>query len=551
MRLSRPLRLLLALASGLALAFSFPNYNMPLLAWGAVALLILASVGASVADAMMAGFLHGFFFYVSLTWIYVVIRDYGNVPGWQSAGILSLIGITGGFHMMIFTCGLAFVSRRRVGAAFVLAPLLWLTLEFIRTHLPIISFSWNLSGYAATGNLAFLQITSLTGIYGLSFLIGTFNALLAWVVYLGWISRAEESESSSRGEDAGLKPTATKAWQQAVIALGVFAVLLIVFGLVGPHFVPSQAPRYMAHLVQTNFPVSESYPANWLDQHAGEMDELEKISVDAAKRSPGLVVWPEVPAPFSFSEQKFAERAQRIARESANEFLVGVVDWTKTPDKQWQAANSATLLNPLGQRIFTYDKIHLVPFGEYVPLRQYLTFAGRLTADISDFTPGTTYSVGELPGGKFGVFICYEAIFPGEVRHFAANGAELLVNISNDGWFGRAAAPKQHLMMARVRAVESRRWLLRDTNNGYTVDIDPYGRTVASMEPDIRGQLDAPYEFRSDKSLYARWGDWIAWLSLLASIALMLRVGMTPRIDRGEAKVEVSAAGRRGSQRKK
>jgi apolipoprotein N-acyltransferase len=525
MKLSRPLRLLLALASGLALAFSFPNYNLPLLAWGAVSLLILASVGASVADAMMAGFLHGFFFYVSLTWIYVVIREYGNVPAWQSAGILSLIGITGGFHMMIFTTGLAFVSRRRIGEAFVLAPFLWLTLEFIRTHLPIIAFSWNLSGYAATGNLAFLQITSLTGIYGLSFLIGAFNALLAWVIY-------------SRD-------------RRASVALAIATVALILFAIVGPHFVPSQTPRYVAHLVQTNFPVSESYPANWLDQHAAEMDELEKFSVDAAKRRPGLVVWPEVPAPFSFSESKFAERAQRIARESANEFLVGIVDWTKTPDKQWQATNSATLLNPLGQRIFTYDKIHLVPFGEYVPLRQYLTFAGRLTADISDFTPGTTYSVGELPGGKFGVFICYEAIFPNEIRHFAENGAELLVNISNDGWFGRAAAPKQHLMMARVRAVESRRWLLRDTNNGYTVDIDPYGRTVASMQTDIRGQLDAPYNFRNDKTLYVRWGDWIAWLCLFASIALMVRAGMMPRIDREDAEMKVSAANRRASKRKK
>ena len=561
MKLSRPLRLLLGLASGLALAFSFPNYNMPLLAWVAVALLILASVGASVVDAMMVGFLHGYFFYVSLTWIYVVIRDYGNVPGWQSAGILSLIGITGGFHMMIFTCGLAFVSRRRVGLAFVLAPFLWVTLEFIRTHLPIISFSWNLSGYAATRNMAFLQITSLTGIYGLSFLIGVFNALLAWVIYSGLASRAgsrhgsSDGQSARVGEDAGLKPTAAQAiWhrgRRAISGLGVFAVALIIFAIVGPHFVPSQTPRYVAHLVQTNFPVSESYPANWLDQHETEMDELEKISVDAAKRAPGLVVWPEVPAPFSFSEPKFAERAQRIARESADEFLVGIVDWRKTPEKQWQATNSATLLNPLGQRIFTYDKIHLVPFGEYVPLRQYLTFAGRLTADISDFTPGTTYRVGELPGGKFGTFICYEAIFPGEVRNFAANGAELLINISNDGWFGRAAAPKQHLMMARVRAVESRRWLLRDTNNGYTVDLDPYGRTVASMQPDIRGQLDAPYDFRSDRTLYVRWGDWICWLSLFASIALMIRVGMMKRLDRDESSSKPPAGERRKSKRKK
>ena len=180
-----------------------------------------------------------------------------------------------------------------------------------------------------------------------------------------------------------------------------------------------------------------------------------------------------------------------------------------------------------------------------------MTFAGRLTADISDFTPGTVYRVGDLPGGKFGVYICYEAIFPNEVRHFAGNGAELLINLSNDGWFGRSSAPTQHLMMARVRAVENRRWMLRDTNNGYTVALDPYGRTVAALQTDIRGQLDAPYDFRSDKTLYVRWGDWIAWLCLFASIGLMVRAGMMKRIDREEAEMKVSGTSRQVSNRKK
>ena len=184
MKLSRPLRLLLGLASGVALACSFPNYNLPLLAWVAVSLLILASIRASVLDAMMAGFLHGFIFYpLCLTWMYVVMRQYGNVGALPGTGIMTLIGITGGLHMMIFTTSLAFVSRRRVEAVFVLAPFLWLTLEFIRTHLPIISFPWNLSGYAASGNLALVQLTTLTGIYGLSFLIGAYNSLVAWTIW--------------------------------------------------------------------------------------------------------------------------------------------------------------------------------------------------------------------------------------------------------------------------------------------------------------------------------------------------------------------------------
>src|SRR4029077_20906553 len=239
-----------------------------------------------------------------------------------------------------------------------------------------------------------------------------------------------------------------RPWRMALVA----TVALILIGLGGGYLVPFAAPNHMAHLVQTNFPQSEHYPPNWLQIHASELDQLEQISVEAAKKTPGLIVWPEVPAPFSMQDPAFAERAQRIARESGNYFLVGVVDWKRNPQGQWDASNSSTLLDPSGRRVFTYDKMNLVPFGEYVPLRQWIKFAGRLTADIADFTPGTEYRVGQLPGGRFGTFICYEAIFPDEIRRFARGGAELLINVSNDGWFGRSAAPAQHLMMSRVRA---------------------------------------------------------------------------------------------------
>ena len=518
------MRLSLGVASGLALAFSFPNYNLWFLAWIAIALLIVASIGASVRDAMLTGFLHGIVFYPAcLTWIYVVIREYGNVPMLPAAAILGGIGFLGGLHMMIFTSSVRYLSRRRLDAVFLAAPFLWVAMELLRAHLPIISFPWNVSGYAASGNLGLVQLTTLTGIYGLSFVIAAYNAVLAWAFF-----RRDR-----------------RAWG----ILGGATAVLILVAVPGPHLLASQKPRYVAHLVQTNFPQSESYPSDWLEKHTGEMDELEKISVDAARREPGLIVWPEVPAPFSFTEPKFAERAQRIAREGAQEFLVGVVDWKKQPGKTWEATNSATLLNPLGQRIFTYDKIHLVPFGEYVPLRQWLTFAGRLTADISDFTPGTEYRVGTLPGGRFGVFICYEAIFHNEVRHFAGNGAELLINLSNDGWFGRSAAPAQHLMMARVRAVESRRWMLRDTNNGYTVDVDPYGRVVAELQTDIRGQLDAPYDFRDDMTLFVRWGDWLAWVCVLAYVGMMIWIGVRFKLPAEAAPVEAEKAERKSKRK--
>jgi apolipoprotein N-acyltransferase len=508
MKFKRPTRVLLAVASGAALALSFPDYNLWPLAWFSIGMLVLASVGSRPGESPLYGFLHGVVFYpVCVPWIDTVMRQYGNLDPWTSAGILGLMAVAGGLLCSLFSWGVARASRKSIALACSLAPFLWVTLEFVRTHLPYIGFPWNLAGYAAIKSLALLQITTVTGIYGLSFLIAAYSSLLAFAIL------ADTRQS----------------WRAVVIVTA--ALILIAVG--GSYLVPRETPRFTAHLVQTNFPQSEHYPADWLQIHSGELDDLARISINAAKKNPAgpeLIVWPEVPAPFSLNDPAFAARAVSIAREADTDFLVGVVDWKQDAQRNWIASNSAVLLDPLGRRIFTYDKIHLVPFGEYVPLRQWLTFAGRLTADISDFTPGTVYGVGHLPivetympssGAPFSVFICYEAIFPGEIRRFAASGAQLLINISNDGWFGRSAAPIQHLMMSRVRAVESRRWLLRDTNNGFTAAIDPYGRIVAELPTDIRGELDAPYDFKSNLTLYVRFGDWFAWLCVIATAVLL------------------------------
>jgi apolipoprotein N-acyltransferase len=299
---------------------------------------------------------------------------------------------------------------------------------------------------------------------------------------------------------------------------------LIVMAFVGPRYVPHAAADHVAHLVQTNFPVSNGYPSDWMQMHAADMDQLEQISIDAARKSPGIVVWPEVPAPFSLQDGNFLARARNIARGAGNGFLVGVIDFKPLGNGQAGANNSAVLLGANGAQDFIYDKIHLVPFSEYVPWRKWLFFASDLTGLIGDFQHGSQYKVGQLAGGPFSAYICYEAIFPNEVRRFTLAGAQLFINISDDGWFGGSGAPGQHLAMARVRAVENRRWLLRDTNDGLTVSVDPYGRIVARLPAKIRGELDAPYAFRADLTPYARWGDWLPWLCVLGALVLMLMV---------------------------
>ncbi len=499
-------RLLLALGSGLALALAFPSHNLPILAWFAVAGLMFASLGEPLRRAWLYGFLHGAVFYTAtLPWIYAVMRVHGDVEVAPAGGILALVVATASLFATAFALGVAWVSRRGVERACLAAPFLWVALEFARTHLPAIGFPWNLLGYAAAQNLALAQLATLTGIYGLSLLVAGYNAWLVWAFLA----------SSDRRRR-------TFIW---AIASG----LLLLVALLGGRLVPQQTPRYVARLVQTNFPQAPSYPSDWLDQHASELDELEQLSIVAGGHRPSLVVWPEVPAPFSLQDPKFAARAVEIARGSQADFLVGVVEWRPGVAGALLPYNSAALLDPAGERVFLYDKIHLVPFGEYVPLRRWLTFASKLTAEVGDFQSGSEYRVGELTGlgpagtpvrdRRFSVFICYEVVFPDEVRRFVANGAQLLINLSNDGWFGHSAAPAQHLSMARVRAIENRRWLLRDTNNGYTVAVDPYGRYAARFAPDLRGALDAPFDFRSDLTWYARWGDWLAWLCVVAALA--------------------------------
>ena len=486
------------------LALAFPNFNLALLAWIAVAILITASLEGGLGEAALRGLLFGAAFYlVSTPWIYTVMRQYGPLPAWEAAGVMALMILAASPYFVAFTLCVTWIARRDKALAVFASPFLWVALELARSRMPDIAFPWNLLGYPVAGNLALVQLTSLSGIYGLSFVVAAYNAVVVWLIacFAGWLPRQLRFPGA---------------------VLAGFTTVLLAVAFIGPRFVPAAQASQVAHLVQTNLPQSMEYPANWEALHAGDMSQLDRISIEAGQKDHGLVVWPEVPAPFSLTQADFARRAQQIARDSGSNFLLGVVGWEPGADGRLAAYNSAAMLDPQGRAEFQYDKIHLVPFSEYVPWRDFFWFAKNLTGLAGDFRSGTRYAVGELPGGRFSTFICYEAVFPYEVRRFVLNGATLLINISNDGWFGRSAAPAQHLQMARVRAVEFRRWLLRDTNNGFTVSVDPYGRIVTRMAPDIRGELDAPYAFRSDMSLYARWGDWLPELCALISILLLI-----------------------------
>ena len=496
-------RLALSAASGLILVTAYPSFHFYPCAWISLAALMIALAGARPGFAALCAYVYGVaFFTPSLTWLYATFRIHGGVGPLVSCAALAAIVAMASVFPMIFGWAFARMAQRSFGLACLVAPFLWVAQEFGRTNVPGIGFPWNLLGYTWSHNLAIAQLSTIGGVWLLSFLATAFPALIVWGI----------------GERRG--------GRRFPILIGVVATAALILVLIfGERRVPFAAPDRVARLVQSNFPEPDSFPVDWMTTHNWELDQLEKLSTAPDKNGnpPGLVVWSEVPAPFSMQDPKFAARAATIARGTRDGFLVGVVDWKVAPGIPWRVYNSAALIDPNGRETFLYDKIHLVPFSEYLPFGNWFAFIRKITPEVGNFAQGREWKVGTLPDGhRFSVYICYEAAFPGEVRRFAVNGAELLVNISNDGWFGRTAAPEQHLDMARLRAIENRRWMIRSTNNGHTVSVDPYGREVANIPTDIRASLNAPYAYRDDLTFYTRWGDWLPWLSLLASLGFVI-----------------------------
>jgi len=275
--------------------------------------------------------------------------------------------------------------------------------------------------------------------------------------------------------------------------------------------------------VKPNFPVLDIN--DWASEfYDHTIAELEQLSVKAMPKNPpgnpGLIIWPESPAPFFVADPRLRHWLVAIAQDTNSYLIIGSLGATENPPagQQPQLLNSALVVDPQGNFMGRYDKIHLVPFGEYVPFQNLLFFASKLTRDVGDFGRGTERRVFDLHGTKTGVFICYESIFPDEVREFAANGSQVFVNISNDGWYGESSAPFQQLDMNRMRAIENHRWILLSTNSGTTASIDPYGRVVKKAPRNIRTAIVVPFAPMIESTFYSRNGDVFAWICVVISL---------------------------------
>jgi apolipoprotein N-acyltransferase len=508
---------LLVLLSAALQILIFPLPNLYMLCWVAVTPLLIAflrarppqtlqlRVGikllpASPLQAFFMGYACGILWYAGTCyWIYSVMHQYGGVNTPAGIGILILFCLYLAIYHGVF--GLL-VSLLAGGSPFnlralLLSPVVWVAVELARTR--ITGFPWGLLGTTQVDNIPLARIASVTGVYGLSFEIMLVNAAFA-AAYL--VQREKRKRL-------------------------LLATLIAAAVLQAGSFFPAPAipADHSALLVQANVPILEG--SDWTKEYFNDtLRSLSGISLDPQSGPhPDLIVWPESPAPFYATDPLFRDAVSDVARRSNAWLLAGNIgtrNASTTPDQTTEIYNSASLVSPNGEWVSRYDKVHLVPFGEYVPFKQIFSFAGGLTKEVGDFSRGASRTPLDAGGTKLGTFICYESIFPDDIRQFANNGAQVLVNISNDGWYGDSGAYAQHLKQSRMRAVENNRWLLLDTNTGVTAVIDPYGRIVASAPRKTRTVLRAPYALSSATTFYTRHGDWFACLCAIILLAALL-----------------------------
>jgi apolipoprotein N-acyltransferase len=483
--------------------------------------------------SFLVAYLCGILWYTgNCYWVRDVMSQYGDMPPMAPTLLLLGFSMVLGLYFGIFGLGVALV-RRATGStrwALAAAPILWAGLELAASR--ITSVPWDQLGYSQVDNMIVNQLAPWTGVYGISFLLVAANAFLA----AGYLIPSQPLKPGQRGWSFKALP-GREVW----VANWLFLILFLESG--DSWSPPKPTPTATAVLVQPNLDVAGDNRwagAEW-DQHIAEFTRLAgeqcktyiagipqtgasngEIICPPYPTHPDLVVWPESPAPFFEQDIKFQQALSAIASKTGAPLVVGNVGTDLAPDQRsWLDYNSALVVDATGNRLGRYDKIHLVPFGEYVPFQNLLFFARKLTGKVSRFTPGEERKVFLVNGHRYGVFICYESVFADEVRHFAKNGAEVLVNISDDGWYGDTSAPWQHMQMERMRAVENRRWILRDTNNGVTSVIDPDGRVRQSIPRHQVDALPAQYAFRSDVTFYSAHGDVFGWACAILGIGIV------------------------------
>lgn len=492
-------RLAAAAGAGLLLSFAFPPSNLGLVAWVAFVPLFHALRGEDRAAwiALIGAVFGATFFVVDVSWVYRTLMVHGHFSVPAAGAVFLGMVVTLALFSAAFGLLLHMFATKGIDPAIV-APFLWVGLEYARAHL-FTGFPWDLIGYSQWQRTTIIQIADLTGVYGISFLVVLVNASV-WSVVRACIARELPKWKF---------PVVVAAILTAVVAYGYYRIDAF------PPYDPARGGITIG-LLQGNIPQEIKWERA---ARQATFSTYEKLARQAVQEGARFLVWPETSVPVLLGGPDLDWRqAGEMSRAMGVPMLVGAPS-LKIEGGTQNFYNSAFLVEG-GMLRYRYDKIHLVPFGEYMPLTWLLPLGTGLAAREADYSPGHTMTVMSTEGcPPFSVLICYEAIFPELSRLALKNGAELLINITNDGWFGGTAAPYQHLVMAGMRSIENRVWFVRVANTGITTVFDPAGRMIGRIPLDKRGILVTriPVPTRAG-TFYTRFGDVFVWCCLVIGI---------------------------------
>lgn len=503
-------------AGGTALTCAFPGVGMDWCAWFALVLLLVGIRTATPRRAIILGLAAGVVHFLTLLyWLVPTMHTYAPMPLISGVGVLVVLAFYLALYVAAF-CG--FAAWCATGYlkhplwCMAMAPVFWVGLEWLRGNL-FTGFPWGTLGYSQYARLDMIQIADIFGVYGVSFLLAIVNGALFILVLAVLGGR----------------------WQNRPVYLrhAVFALAAAVFFVAGAwqygqlridqvDSAGRSADKIRVAVIQGNIDQS----VKWDEKFCGQTTrKYIRLTRKALEKTPDLVIWPETALPFYFSRDKELTSLVLDSVEEAGVWhLVGSPTYEYDPERERLFLfNSAYLINPGGGVEDRYDKVHLVPFGEYVPLRRWLPFLGTMVPQQMDFSAGRTGKLLHMGEAALGVQICYEMIFPELSSAMVRSGGDVIVNITNDAWFGRTAAPLQHYSMGVFRAVENRRAFVRAANTGISGFIDPAGRIVhASKIFETCTMTSSIPVIIKKPGFYCRNGDLLVWICMAAALGFIL-----------------------------
>jgi apolipoprotein N-acyltransferase len=503
------LPVLASLLSSVLLILAFPPYSLEWLGWVALVPLLSAISARNLKQGFFQAYLCGMiFFALVFQWVF-------QVPGYTFLHH-SILFVYLGLYFGLFGFLFSFLYKRSgVTTALFASPFLWVSLEYIRSNMGFMAFSYAWLGYTQHDHPIIIQIASVAGAHGVSFLLVMVNsAVAAFVLTILYRSKTLHP-----------MPNRPISNQGVILIAGVAAFLVILTMCYGIIVVskPTMGKKLRVSVVQGNIEQTKKWDPK---QAEFIMQTYFELTRKALIDQPDLIVWPETATPgFVFNDMALLQRIQGLIRETNAYFLIGSSEYPKlqkTPLRVGGSGNTALFFSPDGRPLGQYLKIRLLPFGEYLPYAETVPWSWVDVPKVNPTMPGKEFTIFQCPTFRFAAPICWENLFPDLPREFVKNGAQFLVNITNEAWFDRSVGPQHYVISSVFRAVENRVYVVRCANTGISCFIDPYGRITGRVQKNgkdtlVEGYLTRPVYLSEGRTFYTRHGDLFAYLSLLVS----------------------------------